>query len=50
MYKMYHGMSLTIMNEIFTLNQYNLRNWTYFGAPKVRTVNHCSESVRYLGS
>ena len=41
------------MNEIFTLkpqNQYNLRNWTYFQAPKVITVNHGSESVRYLGS
>ena len=43
----------TIMNEIFTLrhqNQYNLRNWTYFDALKVRTVNHGSESVRYLVS
>ena len=53
LYKMYHGISPTIMNEIFTLrhqNQYNLRNWTYFDAPKVRTVNHGSESVRYLGS
>ena len=53
MYKVYHGISPTIMNEIFTLrhqNQYNLRNWTYFDAPKVRTVNHGSESVRYLGS
>ena len=53
MYKIYHGISPTIMNEIFTLrhqNQYNLRNWTYFDAPKVRTVNHGSESVRYLGS
>ena len=41
------------MNEIFTLrhqNQYNLRNRTYFDAPKVRTINHGSESVRYLGS
>ena len=41
------------MNEIFTLrhqNQYNLRNWTYFDAPKVSTVNQGSESVRYLGS
>ena len=40
------------MNEIFTLrhqNQYNLRNWTYFDVPKVRTVNHGFESVRYLG-
>ena len=41
------------MNEIFTLrhqNQFNLRNWTYFDAPKVRIVNHGSENVRYLGS
>ena len=41
------------MSEIFTLrnqNQYYLRNWTYFDAPKVRTVNQGSESVRYLGS
>ena len=53
MYKTYHGISPTIMNEIFTLkhqNQYNLRNWTYFDAPKVRTVSHSSDSVRYLGS
>ena len=53
MYKIYHGISPTTMNEIFTLrhrNQYNLRNWTYFDAPKVKTVNHGSESVRYLGS
>ena len=38
MYKIYHGISPTIMNEIFTLrhqNQYNLRNWTYFDTPKV---------------
>ena len=49
MYKIHHGISPTIMNEIFPLrhqNQYNLRNWTYFDAPKVRTVNHGSESVR----
>ena len=42
MYKIYHGISPTIMNEILTLrhrNQYNLRNWTYFDAPKNRTVN-----------
>ena len=53
MYKIYHGISQTIMNEIFALrhqNQYNLRNWTYFDAPKVRTVNYRSESVRYLDS
>ena len=53
MCKIYHGISPTIMNEIFTLrhqNQYNLRNWTYFDAPKTRNVNHGSESVRDLGS
>ena len=53
MYKICHSISPTTMNEIFTLrhqNQYNLRNWTYFDAPKVRTVNHDSESVTYLGS
>ena len=51
MYKIDDGISSTIMNEIFTLrhqNQYNLRNWTYFDVPKVRTVNHASESVRHL--
>ena len=53
MYKIYHDISQTIMNEIFTLrhqNQYNLRNWTYFDAAKVRPVNLGSESVRYLSS
>ena len=47
-YKIYHVISSTIMNEIFTIrqqNQYNLRSWRYFDAPKVRTVNHGSESV-----
>ena len=35
MCKIYHGISLSIMNEVFTLrhknlrnNQYNLRNWS----------------------
>ena len=49
-YKIHHGISATIINEIFTLrhqNQYNLRNQTYFDVPKVRTLNHGSESVRY---
>ena len=52
MYKKYHEISPTIMNEIFTLryqNQYNLKNWTYFDVLKVITVNYGSESVRYLG-
>ena len=53
MYKIYHGISPTIIDEILTLkhqNQYNLRYRTYFDAAKVRAVNHGSESVRYLGS
>ena len=52
MYKIYHRVPPTIMNEIFTIrhqNQYNLRNWTYFDVPKVEIVNPGSESVRYLG-
>ena len=40
MYKIFHGISPTIMSEIFT----------YFDVPKARTVNHGFESVRYLGS
>ena len=53
MYKIYHGISSTIMNEIFTVrhqNQYNVWDWTYLDVTKVRTVNHGSESIRYLGS
>ena len=52
MCKIYHGISPTIMNEIYTLrhqNQYSIKNWTYFDVPEVKTVNHGSESVRYLG-
>ena len=53
MYKIHHGISLIIMNETFTLrdqNQYDLRKLTYSDVPKVRIVNHGSESVGYLGS
>ena len=28
--------------------QCKVRNWTYYNIPKVRNVNHGSESVRYL--
>ena len=51
MHKIY-SISPTIMNEIITLrhqNHYNHRNWTYCDAPEVRTVNHGSDSIRYLG-
>ena len=46
MYKIHHGISPTIMNEIFILrhqNKHNLKNWTYLDVRKVRTVNHGSE-------
>ena len=53
MYRIYHGISSTIMDEIFTLthqNQYHLTNWTYLNVLKVRSVNHGSGNVKYLGS
>ena len=52
MYKIYYGIAPTIMDEIFTLNnqdQYNLGNQADFDVPKVRSVHHGSESVKYLG-
>ena len=52
MYKIYHDISPAIMNKIFALRhqcQYNLRKWTDFDVPTIRTVNHGSESVIYLG-
>ena len=52
MYKIQYGIAPTIMDEIFTLNnqdQYNLGNQTDFDVPKARSINHGSESVRYLG-
>ena len=51
MYKTYHGISPTIMNEIFTVrhqNQYNLRNSTYIDVQKI--WNHGSESVTSISS
>ena len=53
MHKIDYGIAPTIIDEIFTLknqDRYNLGNYTDFGIPKVRSVNHGSESVRYLGS
>ena len=53
MYKIYYEMAPTIMDEIFTLknrDQYNVGDQTDFDISKVRSVNHGSESVRYLGA
>ena len=52
MHKIYYGIAPFIMDEIFTLknlDRYNLGNYTDFDIPKVRSVNHDSESVRHLG-
>ena len=52
MYKIYNGISPTIMNAILKLrhrNLYNIRSWTDFDVPKIRTVKHSPESFRYLG-
>ena len=41
MYKIFHGISKSMMNEIFTLRhqkQYNLRNWSDFCVPKIGSI------------
>ena len=51
MYRIYNGMAPEIVTEIFPLRsqgQYNLRRWSDFTLPIVRTVNYEIESVRYL--
>ena len=45
-------MAAEIVTDIFPLriqSQYNLRNWSDFTLPIVRTVNYGIESIRYLG-
>ena len=52
MYRIYNGMAPEIVTEIFPLRpqgQYNLRSWSDFTLPIVRTVNYEIESMRYLG-
>ena len=49
-YRIYSGMIPEIVRETFPLRpQYNLRSWSDFTLPKVRTVNYGIESIRYLG-
>ena len=50
MYRIYNGMAPEIVTEIFPLRpqgQYNLRSWSDFTLPIVRTVNCGIESIRY---
>ena len=52
MFRIYNGMAPEIVTEIFPLrpqDQYNLRSWSDFTLPIVRTVNYGIESIRYLG-
>ena len=51
-YTIYNGMAPEIVTEVFPLRskgQYNLRRWSDFTLPIVRTVNYGIESIRYLG-
>ena len=52
MYRIYNGMAPETVTKIFPLRpqgQYNLRSWSDFTLPIVRTVNYEIESIRYLG-
>ena len=52
MFRIYNGMAPEIVTEIFPFrpqDQYNLRSWSDFTLPLVRTVNYGIESIRYLG-
>ena len=52
MYRIYHGIASESVTDIFPLGpqgQYNLRSWSDFTLPIVRTVNYGIESRRYLG-
>ena len=49
---MYNSMVPKIVTETFSLRpqgQYDLRSWSDFNLPIVRTVNYGIESIRYLG-
>ena len=50
--RIYNSLAPEIVTEIFPLRpqgQYNLRRWSDFTLPIVRTVNYGIESIRYLG-
>ena len=52
MHKVYRGVSLEILSDLFPLrqaDQYNLRNRSQFIIPNVQTINHGFESLRYIG-
>ena len=52
MYRIYNCVASESVTDIFPLGpqgQYNLRSWSDFTLPIVRTVNYGIESIRYLG-
>ena len=51
MFKVYRNLSPTIVAEFFFTHQnnYNLRHFSFFPIPYVKTVYHCSESLSSLG-
>ena len=53
LYEIYNGMAPEIVTGILPSrrqDQYNLRSWSDFTLPIVRTVNYGIESIRYLGT
>ena len=52
MYRIHCGISLEILNDLFSLrkaDQYNLRSRSQFIIPTVKTVHQGFQSLRYLG-
>ena len=52
MLRFHNGLSSPLMNNIFTLkaeNSYNLRQVSEFSMLMVKSVNHGTESISYLG-
>ena len=50
MYRIYNGMAPEIVTETFPLRtqgQYNLKSWSDFTQPIVRSINYRIESIRY---
>ena len=51
MFKVFKNLSPPIISDLFEIreNNYNLRNYSYFLIPTVKTVYHGSESIKNLG-
>ena len=53
LFKVFKGLSPVIFAEAFPVRQqgqYNMRNYSYFAMPRVKTVSHGLESLSYIGS